>query len=64
MAFDRPETSAVEELEKILPGLADPRGRNLAGGAGGGHDALLSAKDGIIVPQRTPLAKRRDPSIM
>jgi hypothetical protein len=53
----------VEEFEKVLTGLADPLGGNLAGGAGRGHGALLSAQDSAILPQRTPLANSATPHI-
>jgi hypothetical protein len=62
VAFDRRDLGGVEDLEKILPGLTDPLARKLAGSASGGHGALLFAKDGAMVPQRTSLAKFRDPS--
>jgi hypothetical protein len=63
VSFDRRKTGRVEELEKVLTGLVDPLGRNLAGGAGRGHAALLSAKDGAILPQRTPLANSATPQL-
>jgi hypothetical protein len=62
VSFDRRETDGVEPLENIGPGLADPLRRNLAGGAGCSHGALLSAKDSVSLPQHTPLGKFRDPS--
>jgi hypothetical protein len=62
VSFDRGATGGLEELEKIRPGLADPYGGNLAGGAGRGHGALLAAQDSTSLPQVAPLAKCRDPS--
>jgi hypothetical protein len=62
MAFDWREVGRLEELVKVLTGLADPRGGNLAGRADGGHRPLLSAKDSPIPPQLASLVKFRDPS--
>jgi hypothetical protein len=61
-SVDRWETGGAEKLENIRPGLVDPGGGHLAGGAGRGHGALLSAQDGTSLPQLAPLAKCRDPS--
>ena len=62
VSFDRREMGGVEKLENICPGLADPLRRNLAGGAGCSHGALLSATDSAMLPHHTPLVKFRDPS--
>ena len=56
------ETGGMEPWEKIPTRLADPCAGTLAGGAGGGHGALLSAEAGPILPQPALLVKCRHPS--
>ena len=62
VSFDRRETGGLEKFERMVTGLTDPFGGNLASGAACSHGALLSAQDSTMLPQLTPLAKFRDPS--